>query len=71
MIFCERRLIAARASAWSSEAQSCLTELETELAGGANSLATSRTGDNPIDTKSRGSISPSSELSCAMISGGN
>ena len=40
MIFCERRLIAARASAWSSQAQSRLTELEIELAGGANSLAT-------------------------------
>jgi hypothetical protein len=71
MIFCERRLIAARASAWSSQAQSRLTELEIELAGGANSLATSRTGDNLIDTKSRALIRPSSELSCAMISGGN
>ena len=70
-IFSEGRLIAARASAWSSEAQSRLTELEIELAGGANSLATSRTGDNLIDTKSRALIRPSSELSCAMISGGN
>ena len=51
--------------------QSRLTELEIELAGGANSLATSCTGDNLIDTKSRALIRPSSELSCAMISGGN